>query len=300
MPITRTLPNTPTLADVVRIRSEFEQTNGSAGLFYRGAIYDRVEDARYDFKGPLVVTRLLPRQRKLIVPLLDGFYAWAVEPVAPYSFELVARSGKPPAAQRVIDEAKEWPAWTAELRPYAEASRLADIDAILKALSFKPAVAAPTEGSVAALFRAKTRRCGIYVLHFANGEHYVGQTVDITRRFPQHRKRHADIARISFRSVGKRSLDAHEALLIQLLERRQFRLRNIDMTSILATEPGSFDDLMPTEEQQRWLKEPSFIDLAGERVEVTRSDRVYDERYRILTDILREEPTSSSPNGRRR
>lgn len=39
--------------------------------------------------------------------------------------------------------------------------------------------------SVAPLFREE--RCGIYILEFSNGDRYVGQAKDVTRRFAQHR-----------------------------------------------------------------------------------------------------------------
>ena len=39
----------------------------------------------------------------------------------------------------------------------------------------------------------KKNRCGIYILHFENGEYYVGLAIDILKRFAQHRKNHSDI-----------------------------------------------------------------------------------------------------------
>jgi hypothetical protein len=40
--------------------------------------------------------------------------------------------------------------------------------------------------SIADSFKPR-RRCGIYVLRFSNEEFYVGQAVDVTIRYAQHR-----------------------------------------------------------------------------------------------------------------
>ena len=46
--------------------------------------------------------------------------------------------------------------------------------------------------SIADLFRP-SKRCGLYILHFDNGEFYAGQAIDVTRGYVQHRKVHSDI-----------------------------------------------------------------------------------------------------------
>src|SRR5258708_13619831 len=63
--------------------------------------------------------------------------------------------------------------------------------------------------SIASLF-TKEKRCGIYVLHFANGEYYVGQSIDVVRRHSDHRRKHTDIRQIIFNPVPPNSLDAEE------------------------------------------------------------------------------------------
>lgn len=282
MPVTRTLKHNPSFVDVAQARNDFQNVHGAAHLLYRGQIVDPYDRVTYTFSRPLVVDKLLSKQGKLVVLLLDGFLPWIVVPVEPYSFEIVA-NGDRPVAQPSIDH--EVPDWVDDFRPYAEASKLQDVSGILKSLDFRNPIVAPNEGSVIANFRSKSRRCGIYVLHFANGEYYVGQTVDITKRFLQHRKRHGDIACISFRPVGRRSLDFHEAQLIRLLEMKRLRLRNINMTSILATEPGSFDTIMETERQQRWLTDMSHNDLGGERVNVLGSDTLYRARFNAFKSL---------------
>ena len=46
--------------------------------------------------------------------------------------------------------------------------------------------------TVADLFKPN-KRCGIYVLRFCDKSYYVGQAIDVTRRYVQHIKNHTDI-----------------------------------------------------------------------------------------------------------
>ncbi len=117
--------------------------------------------------------------------------------------------------------------------------------------------------SVADLFRPG-HRCGIYVLHFANDEYYIGQAVDVTRRYVQHCKNHSDIVEISFRKVSQKKLDDVEREMIGLFERKGIPLRNIALTSIPRGE-SDFDLVMGESEQQRWLSDVEYQDWAGER-----------------------------------
>src|SRR4028118_633327 len=72
--------------------------------------------------------------------------------------------------------------------------------------------------SIADLFKPK-KRCGIYVLHFADGAFYVGKALDVTRRYVQHRKTHTDIEKITFKRVPSPQLKAEECDVIWHLER---------------------------------------------------------------------------------
>jgi hypothetical protein len=103
--------------------------------------------------------------------------------------------------------------------------------------------------SIADLFPSG-KRCGLYILHFANGEIYLGQALDVTLRYVQHRKVHADIERISFRRVAKVILNDEERGLIWSLEQSGHRLRNITLTSIPKGE-SDFGLIMSVEEQNR-------------------------------------------------
>lgn len=102
-------------------------------------------------------------------------------------------------------------------------------------------------------FYSAGERCGIYVLYFADDDCYVGQAVDVARRYVQHRQTHGDIARIAFMRVTKDRLDGEEQRLIWTLERRGFLLRNITFTSMPKGE-ADFDFVMSVGEQEEWLR----------------------------------------------
>ncbi|MCZ7544068.1 MAG: hypothetical protein M5R40_11310 [Anaerolineae bacterium] len=162
--------------------------------------------------------------------------------------------------------------------------------------------------SIADLFRSG-KRCGIYVLHFANGEYYVGQATDVTRRFVQHCRNHCDIRQISFKRVrkNKSALDVEESAVIRLLEADGCRLRNIQLASMPYGETD-FDLIMPPQDQERWLNDLDFQDLAGDRVVNPDLRRRYSKRFALyeqlpfaaeVTQVLREYVRASVPGVRR-
>jgi hypothetical protein len=116
----------------------------------------------------------------------------------------------------------------------------------------------------ALLFKMPKDRCGIYVLHFANGEHYIGQSIDVVRRYSDHRKNHSDINHISFRKLPQLALNDEEKFLIAILQ-SQCVLRNIKLT-VYPYGDTDFDQVMNEQDQERWLSDFSFVDLAGDRL----------------------------------
>lgn len=279
MPPTRTLNHSPSLAEVSQARAAFEAAHGPADVLYTGELRDPFDGWVYDFGVAIPIARLSPMSNRMVVSLLDGFVPWSTCPVEPYRFELISRDGQS-ARPPVLDESSL--EWLDVYRPYAEARKINELDAALTALGFRAPVDALADGTIMAAFRAKSSRCGIYVLHFANGEHYVGQTVDIIRRLTEHRRRHGDVTRVSFRPLPQGELYFHESLLISLLEAQGYRLRNIDLTSLLVAEPGSFDAIMDAEHQQRWLTDVSYVDLRGPRKMATGSRTTHCERLADL------------------
>lgn len=103
------------------------------------------------------------------------------------------------------------------------------------------------------------KRCGIYVLHFTDGYFYVGQSKDVTKRFVQHRRSdsHDDVDSIYFKQVPEPALDEEEADVTEQLEAANVRLRNILLVSWNGGE-ADFDEIMPSDEQERWLADLSL------------------------------------------
>ena len=102
-------------------------------------------------------------------------------------------------------------------------------------------------------------RCGIYVLHFTDGDFYVGQSKDVTKRFVHHRRgySHDDIDSLYFKQVAEPSLDGEEAKIVVKLKAANVKLRNILLGPWKGGE-ADFDEIMPLEEQERWLADLSL------------------------------------------
>lgn len=133
--------------------------------------------------------------------------------------------------------------------------------AVLKSLGFPAMQLVSGRLSIADLY-ARDKRCGVYVLRFRGGEYYAGQAVDVSRRFGNHRKAHADIEAITFQPAGKRDLDEVKRQVIHTLEGSSFRLRNIAHMSVVEGE-RDLDALITPEEQNAWLEGNLLPDAEG-------------------------------------
>lgn len=119
--------------------------------------------------------------------------------------------------------------------------------------------------TVAALFDGCRR--GIYVLHFENGERYVGQTTDVVTRYSTHRhgsKHHepwTDIVALEFLEISKGKLDGPERETIGL-HRSQCRLRNKTF-NFGHSEPSALDTVVSTKVQRHWATGHPEYDVAS-------------------------------------
>ena len=157
-------------------------------------------------------------------------------------------------------------------------------DVGLLELGFPPLTLVAGRVSVADLHPSRPRRCGIYVLAHADGMHYVGQAVDVVRRFAQHRKVSSDIERFSFFPVERADLDAEERRCIQGAEARGLRLRNRMLVKQLLTE-SDLDEVLTLAEQEAWLDDPSTF-AAEPRLQLD-SDQTQRLRFRAKFDRFR-------------
>jgi hypothetical protein len=126
-----------------------------------------------------------------------------------------------------------------------------------------------------------SKRCGIYILEFKDNSYYVGQAVDITRRYVQHRKNHDDIEGISFRKFKKQELNKVEEYLIKIIEEKGIMLRNISLTSLPKGETD-LDLLIPKEQQEHWLASNNPFNGAKQILHLPEQEIRYARKYNSL------------------
>jgi predicted GIY-YIG superfamily endonuclease len=131
--------------------------------------------------------------------------------------------------------------------------------------------------------------CGIYVLHFEDGDFYIGQSIDIAKRFRQHATRvdfGSAIHFISFKLVDRWQLNQVEKDTIQafkdfqktLPKEQKFRLKNIkDNEYKRGASP--FDIVMLPEDQERWLEDLNWVDNHGDFYESEELRKQYEARF---------------------
>lgn len=107
--------------------------------------------------------------------------------------------------------------------------------------------------SVAHLFPAVKGRCGVYRLRFAGGEEYVGQAVDVVRRFADHRRRWSDIVSVGFHRCGPLELDDVERSFIRFRADGGARLRNIQHVLDSMSVGSDLELVVTRDEQADWL-----------------------------------------------
>ncbi|MDH2918573.1 MAG: GIY-YIG nuclease family protein [Sideroxydans sp.] len=131
------------------------------------------------------------------------------------------------------------------------------------AMGFEEIKPVSTLLSIAHLFGISKRRCGIYLLVFPSELFYIGQAIDVVRRFSQHRRNYDDIIGFSFIQISKVELNEVEKKLIFNAGKLGFKLKNaVHVSSLLGD--ADFDLLMPLAEQQAWLSVTSALDDANE------------------------------------
>ena len=120
------------------------------------------------------------------------------------------------------------------------------------AMGFPPMAPVSTLLSISHLFGTSKKRCGIYLLAFPAELFYIGQAIDVVRRFSQHRRNYDDIIGLSFIPVPKATLNDVEKELIFKAESIGFKLKNaVHVSSIIGD--ADFDLVMPISEQEIWL-----------------------------------------------
>lgn len=150
-------------------------------------------------------------------------------------------------------------------------------------LGFPPLTDVATFKSIAHLFASgrKGSRCGLYLLELSDGCFYIGQSVEVVRRFAQHCKNH-EIVAFAFIRVKAGALNDAEFNKIRQAEELGLRLRNVIHTTIVDGETD-LDLIISEKEQRAWVCDAkrSFKKDTSERIQFPQShlDR-YAERFR--------------------
>ncbi|MFG1627819.1 GIY-YIG nuclease family protein [Kribbella sp. NPDC049227] len=139
--------------------------------------------------------------------------------------------------------------------------------------------------SVAHLFQ-QGKRCGVYILEFGNGERYVGQAVDVVRRFGAHRRNLGDITFLEFSPCKPAELSDLEVRMIRQQRARGHQLRNI-VHGLGPLGDSDLDPLVLPSEQHAWLTSPVEEPPADG---VRADDDVQRHRHRAKYEQLRREP----------
>ena len=145
------------------------------------------------------------------------------------------------------------------------------------------------KGSISKIWRASRR--GIYVLGFSNGDCYVGQSLDVTKRFTQHRKTWDDIEKICFKRVAKKNLNQTEENLIKLFEREGYILRNNTHTTAgnIPIGMSDFDLIMSPEDQEKWRRDIEWSPSGAPRVINDKQRLKYTKKFQQFRDMDRSE-----------
>lgn len=159
---------------------------------------------------------------------------------------------------------------------------LAHRTARLRDLGFRRAISVDTGASIARRF-GKTVRCGIYVLEFANDDWYVGQAVDVTKRFLDHRRTYDDIVRVHFQSVPRKRLDAVEREMIAELEGNGWILRNVAMASY-PRGASLLDEVLQSTALTNWRSSVDTSIEDGPRRDLEAHRHKYRRKYKHFSD----------------
>jgi len=124
-------------------------------------------------------------------------------------------------------------------------------DAFLRTLGFPEWVSDPTEAAVDAAYPPEARR-GIYVLEFQDGQHYVGETGNVSKRLSQHLNSWDDVAKITFQPFADGNLKRLEQWYVHQLRDNGFVLRNTP-TEREITVSFDFNALISPDQQAAWM-----------------------------------------------
>ncbi|MFT3889092.1 MAG: GIY-YIG nuclease family protein [Arachnia sp.] len=140
----------------------------------------------------------------------------------------------------------------------------------------------PSGTSLSAVVPGAAHLCGIYVLEFADGELYVGQTVSLLTRFADHARRWpGEIVALRFAALVPEELNTAERDVIARLVSHGGHLRNTDLVA-LPLRSAALDSMVDTAVQAAWLAGDCADLSIGERGQEALQRRRTHARYSLL------------------
>ncbi len=127
----------------------------------------------------------------------------------------------------------------------------------VQSLGYPPLKPVTSLQTTARLIGRAKRRCGIYLIEFADSTFYIGQSVDVRSRFGQHRRMHGNIVGFTFSRVARKNLNVEEQRRIRAAEDLGMKLSNIVHVSKINGQT-KLDMVISQEEQERWLLNPEM------------------------------------------
>lgn len=153
-------------------------------------------------------------------------------------------------------------------------------------LGFPPLSPVSTLRSIAQLFGSTKSRCGIYLLEFPSRTFYIGQAIDVVRRFAQHRQTYEQIIGFAFLPAPKAALDAMEREMIHKSELLTLVILNTIHASVVVGDTD-LDMVLSKERQQAWLVSPTSFNSNDEAAPITLSASQL-ERFRKQFQIFQQ------------
>ncbi len=138
--------------------------------------------------------------------------------------------------------------------------------------------------SLSTCFKAGEDRCGIYILEFADGQRYVGQSRDVVRRFADHSRHHPDIVAVQFQAVDRHDLDAAERQMVQHQRDAGHHLRNIDLVS-QSWADSVLDAVVDRDVQASWANGEPQIHPDDQRMLIAKRRQATRSKYEQLTQV---------------
>ncbi len=138
--------------------------------------------------------------------------------------------------------------------------------------------------SLSVFFKPGEDRCGIYILEFADGQRYVGQSRDVVRRFADHCRHYGDIVAVQFQTVDQRDLDAAERQMVQNQRDAGHRLRNIDLVS-QSWADSVLDAVIDRDVQANWADGEPQVHPDDQRMLIAKRRQATRAKYEQLAQV---------------